>query len=103
MPQLRQDLVEFFHPDGVAVVGQVDRTATREKLDAAYAPRYGTRWFLVNPKGGEVDGVKVYQSLADLPELAPLMPDLDDLDDLDRPEVPEVAAVPPVAEPADGA
>jgi acetate---CoA ligase (ADP-forming) len=68
VPQLRQDLVEFFHPDGVAVVGQVNRKATRQQLETAYTPRYGSRWFLVNPKGGEVDGIKVYETLADLPE-----------------------------------
>jgi acetate---CoA ligase (ADP-forming) len=68
VPQLRQDLVEFFHPDGVAVVGQVNRRATRAQLEVAYTPRYGARWFLVNPKGGEVDGIKVYETLADLPE-----------------------------------
>ncbi len=68
MPQPRQDLVEFFAPDGVAIVGQVNRTATRAQLDAAYSSRYRTRWYLVNPKGGEVDGIRVHTSLAEIPD-----------------------------------
>jgi acetate---CoA ligase (ADP-forming) len=68
VPQPRQDLVEFFAPDGVAIVGQVNRTATRAQLDAAYTSRYHTRWYLVNPKGGEVDGIPVYTTLAEVPD-----------------------------------
>ncbi len=68
MPQPRQDLVEFFAPDGVAIVGQVNRNATRATLEAAYTSRYHTRWYLVNPKGGMVDGIPVYTTLAEVPE-----------------------------------
>lgn len=63
------DLGAFFEPRGVALVG------------ARRSPGFGygtpivlkkqgweNRLYLVNPKGGELHGMKVYQSLADVPD-----------------------------------
>ena len=69
MAQRRADLEEFFHPDGVAVIGRVDRTQTEAVLRAAMDTRWGgDNWHLVNPKGGSIGSVPVYESVADVPE-----------------------------------
>lgn len=69
MAQRRVDLEEFFHPDGVAVIGGVDRTQTENALRAAMDSRWGEgNWHLVNPKGGSIGSVPVYESVADVPE-----------------------------------
>lgn len=69
MAQRRVDLEEFFHPVGVAVIGGVDRTQTEEGLRAAMDSRWGVgNWHLVNPKGGAIGAVPVYETVADVPE-----------------------------------
>ncbi|WP_419919893.1 acetate--CoA ligase family protein [Candidatus Poriferisocius sp.] len=69
MVQRRGDLEEFFHPDGVAVIGGVDRTRTEVALRAAMDNRWGVgNWYLVNPGGGSIGSVPVHRSVADLPE-----------------------------------
>jgi len=69
VPQARQDLEQFFHPDGVAILGRVDRDADGAALLADYRARYGTdRAYLVNPKGGQVGDVRVYESVVDIAE-----------------------------------
>ncbi len=69
MVQARQDLEQFFYPDGVAILGRVDRDADGEALLAEYRERYGTdRVYLVNPKGGAVGTVPVYESVVDIPD-----------------------------------
>lgn len=69
MAQRRIDLEEFFHPDGVAVIGGVDRTQTEAGLRAAMDSRWGAEnWHLVNPKGGAIGSVPIYQSVADVPQ-----------------------------------
>lgn len=69
MAQRRADLEEFFHPDGVAVIGGVDRTQTEEELRVALDSRWGEgNWHLVNPKGGSIGAVPIYPSVADVPE-----------------------------------
>ncbi len=69
MAQLRVDLEEFFHPDGVAVIGGVDRSQTEAGLRAAMDVRWGEgNWHLVNPKGGSIGSVPIYESVADVPE-----------------------------------
>ncbi|MCB0996996.1 MAG: acetate--CoA ligase family protein [Acidimicrobiales bacterium] len=68
MVQRRTDLEDFFHPDGVAIIGQVNRALTADQLRAQHDPRWGAdNWHLVNPKGGEVDGIPVYERVADVP------------------------------------
>ena len=68
MAQARTDLEQFFHPDGVVIVGRVDRNADPEALRAQYEERYGTRFYLVNPRGGSVGDIPIYESVRDLPE-----------------------------------
>ncbi|HVU72999.1 MAG TPA: acetate--CoA ligase family protein [Mycobacteriales bacterium] len=68
MAQARTDLERFFHPDGVAVLGRVDREADPEQLVGQHRERYGTdRIFLVNPSGGTVGDVRIYETVADIP------------------------------------
>ena len=68
MAQRRVDLEEFFHPDGVAVIGGVDRTQTEAGLRTAMDARWGAdSWHLVNPKGGSIGSVPIYESVADVP------------------------------------
>jgi len=68
MVQRRADLEEFFHPNGVAVIGGVDMTQAEASLRAAMDTRWGAdNWHLVNPKGGSIGSVPVYQSVADAP------------------------------------
>ena len=69
MAQTRADLEQFFHPDGVAVVGRVDRSADATALIGQFVERYGTdRVFLVNPSGGTLGDVTVYASVLDISE-----------------------------------
>ena len=69
MAQRRVDLEEFFHPDGVAVIGGVDRTQTEAALRTAMDARWGEgNWHLVNPKGGSIGSVPIYESVGDVPE-----------------------------------
>jgi acyl-CoA synthetase (NDP forming) len=67
--QARQDLEQFFHPDGVAILGRVDRGGDADALLDEYRVRYGTdRVYLVNPKGGSIGDVPVFESVVDIPE-----------------------------------
>ena len=69
MVQRRSDLEEFFHPAGVAVIGGIDRTQAEAGLRAAMDSRWGANnWHLVNPKGGSIGSVPIYESVADVPE-----------------------------------
>ena len=69
MGQRRADLEEFFHPDGVVVIGGIDRTQTEEALRVAMDSRWGSgNWHLVNPKGGSIGSVPIYETVADVPE-----------------------------------
>ncbi|MCY3632562.1 MAG: acetate--CoA ligase family protein [bacterium] len=69
MAQRRGDLEEFFHPDGVVVIGGIDRTQTEDALRAAMDSRWGVgNWHLVNPKGGSIGSVPIYETVADVPE-----------------------------------
>ena len=63
----RTDLEEFFHPEAVALVGSVNRSAKPERLRAAYGERWGDRWYLVNQKGGRVGDIPVYERVTDIP------------------------------------
>ena len=73
MAQRRVDLEEFFHPDGVALIGGVDRTQTEDALRDAMDARWGEgNWYLVNPKGGSIGSVPIYQSIADLAQAVSL-------------------------------
>ena len=74
MAQPRADLESFFHPNGTAIIGRIDgaATVTADELHNRY-DRFGTRWYLVNPRGGTVGGdIPVYSSVADIPDAVEL-------------------------------
>lgn len=74
MPQSRQDLERFFHPDGVAIIGRVEGadTATVADIKARHA-RFGDRIYLVNPRGGMIEGtMPIYKSVLDIPDFVEL-------------------------------
>ena len=74
MAQPRADLESFFHPNGTAIIGRIDgaATVTAAELHNRY-DRFGTRWYLVNPRGGTVAGdIPVYKSVADIPDAVEL-------------------------------
>ncbi len=63
-------LDRVFDPRSVALVGitlSQPRHWTRTFLDALLASGFQRPIYLVNPKGGEIRGMKVYRSLMDLP------------------------------------
>ena len=69
MAQPRADLESFFHPNGTAIIGRIDgaATVTLEDLHNRY-DRFGSRWYLVNPRGGTAGGVPIYTSVAEIPD-----------------------------------
>lgn len=61
------DLGPFFAPDGVALIGQLDRTRTEPELRATNDERWGPgNWHLVNPKGGALGAVPVHRHVGDI-------------------------------------
>ncbi|MBA7715269.1 hypothetical protein ES703_124310 [subsurface metagenome] len=63
-------LKKFFEPKSVVVIGA---SATRHKpgndvIQNILANEYSGRLYLVNPKGGEILGMKVHRSVQELPE-----------------------------------
>lgn len=63
------DISDFFHPRGVAIVGRVDTSPFTTKRNQ----RFGCPVYFVNPKGGGTDEVKVYKSLAETPDTTDLV------------------------------
>jgi acyl-CoA synthetase (NDP forming) len=66
----REGLGKFFAPESVAIVG-ASGTAHKPGNDVIQnilANGFKGRLYLVNPKGGEIEGHKVYPSIRDLPE-----------------------------------
>ncbi len=63
-------LDKFFEPQSVAVIGasQKPHKAGNDVIQNILANDFGGRLYLVNPKGGEILGHKVYPSIHDLPE-----------------------------------
>jgi acyl-CoA synthetase (NDP forming) len=66
--QRRADLEQFFRPDGVVIFGSVDRATDPAALRAQLAERWGERVFLVNPRGGAVGEIPIYERIADIGE-----------------------------------
>lgn len=67
---MREELRRFFEPKSVAIIGA---SATRHKagndvIRNILANGYEGELYLVNPKGGEILGMKVYRSIEELPE-----------------------------------
>lgn len=69
-PAKRDDLRRFFEPESVAVIGasaapgKAGNTVVRNILANGYAGKL----YLVNPKGGEIEGIPAHSSIGSLPE-----------------------------------
>jgi acyl-CoA synthetase (NDP forming) len=63
-------LEKFFAPDSVVVVGasHTAHKAGNDVIKNILANEFGGDLYLVNPKGGEIFGRKVYPSIAELPD-----------------------------------
>ena len=63
-------LEKFFEPQSVAVIGasQTPHKAGNDVIQNILANEFAGKLFLVNPRGGEILGHKVYKSIQDLPE-----------------------------------
>jgi len=63
-------LEKFFVPDSVVVVGASHHAhkAGNDVIKNILANEFGGDLYLVNPKGGEIFGRKVYRSIAELPD-----------------------------------
>jgi len=64
------NLKKFFEPESVAVVGasSVPHKPGNDVIRNILANGYSGNLYLVNPKGGDIMGMKVYPSIQDLPE-----------------------------------
>jgi len=71
MKNTRQHNLDFlFHPNSIALVGITTATTwhwTRTFLEGLIEIEFDRPLYLVNPKGGEIKGHKVYTSLKDVP------------------------------------
>jgi acyl-CoA synthetase (NDP forming) len=66
----RQDLDFLFHPNSIALAGITTTQPehwTRTFLDGLIELEFDHPFYLVNPKGGEIKGHKVYTSLKEVP------------------------------------
>ncbi|MDP6176006.1 MAG: CoA-binding protein, partial [Rhodospirillales bacterium] len=69
-PAKQDDLRRFFEPESVAVIGasaapgKAGNTVVRNILANGYAGKL----YLVNPKGGEIEGIPAHPSIGSLPE-----------------------------------
>jgi len=64
------NLEKFFEPKSVVVVGAsaIPHKPGNDVIRNILANGYAGKLYLVNPKGGEIMGIKVYHSIQDLPE-----------------------------------
>ena len=65
-----ENLESLFHPRSIALAGITTANPehwTRTLLDSLLEFRFEGPIYLVNPKGGEIGELKVYQSLQDIP------------------------------------
>ena len=76
MERLENDLKRLFHPESIAIVG-VPRGHSRfggaSYLNKFQECKFPGRLYPVNPKAGEIQGVKAYPTLASLPEVPDLV------------------------------
>ncbi|MDD4859886.1 MAG: CoA-binding protein [Dehalococcoidales bacterium] len=64
-------LADIFHPRSIAFAGIIISDPehwTRNFLNGLLALKYPGPIYLVNPRGGEVRGIKVYEKFSDIPE-----------------------------------
>ncbi|HLH68715.1 MAG TPA: acetate--CoA ligase family protein [Candidatus Dormibacteraeota bacterium] len=66
--QVRADIERFLHPRGVALLGPVPRGAGAEAWLRAQSERWGDRFHLVDPSGGDILGVPVYPTVGEVPD-----------------------------------
>ncbi len=61
------DLEDFFLPDGVALIGSIDRSTSEETLRAVNDDRWGPgNWHLVNPRGGSLGTVPIHTTITEI-------------------------------------
>ncbi|MFA9562735.1 MAG: acetate--CoA ligase family protein [Nitrospirota bacterium] len=65
-----KDLCKFFEPESVAVIGAsgTPHKPGNDVIRNILANEYGGKLYLVNPKGGEIHGIKVHRSIQELPK-----------------------------------
>ncbi len=65
-----KDLSKFFEPKSVVVIGASGKPHKpgNDVIRNILANEYHGKLYLVNPKGGEIHGIKVYGSIRDLPK-----------------------------------
>jgi acyl-CoA synthetase (NDP forming) len=69
LTQLRSDLDQFFHPDGVALVGAIPMPhLPPDALVQSQRERWGERVYFVNARGGSIGDVPVYTSVTEIPD-----------------------------------
>lgn len=64
-----KDMALFFEPESVAIIGASSTPGKpgHEVIRNLLANHYGGKVYLVNPKGGQILGIPVHTSIADLP------------------------------------
>ena len=71
MKNTHQRSLEFlFHPNSIALVGITTAEIwhwTRTFLEGLIEIEFDHPLYLINPKGGEINGQKIYNSLKDVP------------------------------------
>lgn len=74
MDDLYTQIKRFFEPESVAVIGVSTRTGpgSFNMMEAVLERGFKGRIYGVNPKGGEILGVKVYPTIIDVPEVVDL-------------------------------
>lgn len=61
-------LEDFFRPDGVALIGSIDRSASEEALRSLNDDRWGPgNWHLVNPRGGSLGAIPIHTAITEIP------------------------------------
>lgn len=65
-----KDLCKFFEPKSVVVIGAsgTPHKPGNDVIRNVLANEYGGKLYLVNPKGGEIHGIKVHRSIQELPK-----------------------------------
>lgn len=73
-PVAMEDIFKIFNPRSIAFVGASAQPGKWGNMlfTNVLAGGYGGKTFLVNPKGGDISGQKVYKSLMDIPETVDL-------------------------------
>ena len=67
---MSKGLSKFFEPESVAVIGASGKPHKpgNDVIRNILANEYGGKLYLVNPKGGEIHGIKVHRSIQELPK-----------------------------------